>query len=81
MQKLFPLRQCEDSYYRARSRPCLQFQLGRCSAPCVDNISNDDYQQQVQMAKLFLKGKSSNVIKLLVDKMEQASQILDFEKL
>jgi excinuclease ABC subunit C len=79
MQKLFPLRQCEDSYYRARSRPCLQHQLGRCSAPCVDKISEHDYQQQVKMAKLFLKGKSSVVIEHLVEKMEIASQALDFE--
>lgn len=79
MQKLFPLRQCEDSYYRARSRPCLQFQLGRCSAPCVDKISQEDYQQQVQLAKLFLKGKSSAVIEHLVAKMEFASQALQFE--
>ena len=79
MQKLFPLRQCEDSYYRARSRPCLQYQLGRCSAPCVDKISAQDYQQQVQLAKLFLKGKSSHVIEQLVEKMTQASQALNFE--
>lgn len=79
MQKLFPLRQCEDSYYRARSRPCLQYQLGRCSAPCVDKISSDDYQQQVQLAKLFLKGKSSTVIEYLVAKMEAASTALNFE--
>lgn len=79
MQKLFPVRQCEDSYYRARSRPCLQYQLNRCSAPCVDKISIDDYQQQVEMAKLFLRGKSSTVIESLISKMEQASQTLDFE--
>lgn len=80
MQKLFPLRQCEDSYYRARSRPCLQHQLGRCSAPCVDKISVADYQQQVNLAKLFLKGKSSAVIDELVQQMEQASQRLAFEQ-
>ena len=80
MQKLFPVRQCEDSYYRARSRPCLQYQLGRCSAPCVDKISQPDYQQQVDLAKLFLKGKSSSVINTLVSQMEQASQTLAFEK-
>jgi excinuclease ABC subunit C len=79
MQKLFPVRQCEDSYYRARSRPCLQYQLNRCSAPCVDKISVDDYQQQVELAKLFLRGKSSKVIDSLVGKMEQASQMLNFE--
>jgi len=79
MQKIFPLRQCEDSYYRARSRPCLQYQMGRCSAPCVDKISLDDYQQQVKLAKLFLKGKSLVVIEQLVSQMEQASQNLHFE--
>jgi excinuclease ABC subunit C len=79
MQKLFPVRQCEDSYYRARSRPCLQYQLNRCSAPCVDKISAVDYQQQVDLAKLFLRGKSSTVIDSLVVEMEQASQTLDFE--
>ena len=80
MQKIFPIRQCEDSYYRARSRPCLQYQLGRCLAPCVDKISHDDYQQQVDLAKLFLKGKSSMVIEQLVVKMEYASTQLDFEQ-
>ena len=79
MQKLFPLRQCEDSYYRARSRPCLQHQLGRCSAPCVDKISPSDYQKQVQLAKLFLKGKSNKVIEHLVENMEHASKTLNFE--
>ncbi len=80
MQKIFPIRQCEDSYYRARSRPCLQHQLGRCLAPCVDKVSIDDYQQQVGLAKLFLKGKSSMVIEQLVAKMEYASNLLDFEQ-
>ena len=79
MQKIFPLRQCEDSYYRARSRPCLQYQLGRCSAPCVDKISPEDYQKQVQLAELFLKGKSSTVIEHLVENMESASKALNFE--
>jgi len=80
MQKIFPIRQCEDSYYRARSRPCLQHQLGRCLAPCVDNVSVEDYQQQVSLAKLFLKGKSNAVIEQLVQRMEQASISLDFEQ-
>ncbi len=79
MQKIFPLRQCEDSYYRARSRPCLQYQLGRCSAPCVDKISSENYQEQVQLAKLFLKGKSSTVIEHLVENMQSASKTLNFE--
>lgn len=80
MQKLFPLRQCEDSYYRARSRPCLQYQLKRCSAPCVDKISESDYREQVQLAKLFLRGKSSQVLETLVNQMEFASSELAFEK-
>lgn len=80
MQKIFPIRQCEDSYYRARSRPCLQHQLGRCLAPCVDKISAENYQQQVNLAKLFLKGKSSMVIEQLVIKMGSASKELDFEQ-
>jgi len=80
MQKLFPIRQCEDSYYRARSRPCLQYQLKRCSGPCVDKISQEDYLQQVNLAKLFLQGKSSKVIEQLVKKMESASQALAFEQ-
>lgn len=79
MQKIFPIRQCEDSYYRARSRPCLQHQLGRCSAPCVDKISEQDYREQVNLAKLFLQGKSSKVIEQLVEKMELASNQLNFE--
>lgn len=80
LQKIFPIRQCEDSYYRARSRPCLQYQLGRCSAPCVGKISDEDYAQQVLLSKLFLKGKSSKVIETLVGKMTQASSELMFEK-
>ncbi|WNC70456.1 excinuclease ABC subunit UvrC [Thalassotalea psychrophila] len=79
MQKLFPIRQCEDSYYRARSRPCLQYQLKRCSAPCVGKISDEDYQQQVNLARLFLKGKNDQVIGSLVSNMEVASEQLDFE--
>lgn len=79
MQKLFPIRQCEDSYYRARSRPCLQYQLKRCSAPCVGKISDEDYQQQVNLARLFLKGKNDQVISTLVSNMEVASEQLDFE--
>lgn len=80
MQKLFPIRQCEDSYYRARSRPCLQYQLGRCSAPCVDKISEEDYKEQVDLSKLFLRGKSSTVIESLVKKMDAVATNLDFEK-
>ncbi|RUO79333.1 excinuclease ABC subunit UvrC [Pseudidiomarina taiwanensis] len=81
MQKLFPIRQCEDSYYRARSRPCLQYQLKRCLAPCVEGYcSDEDYAEQVALAKRFLQGKNQQVIDALVERMEQASQSLEFER-
>ncbi|MDX1301842.1 excinuclease ABC subunit UvrC [Photobacterium sp.] len=81
MQKLFPIRQCEDSVYANRSRPCLMYQIGRCLGPCVKGlISEDDYQDQVGYARMFLQGKDRQVITSLVDKMEQASQSLHFEQ-
>ncbi|MEE6032208.1 excinuclease ABC subunit UvrC [Avibacterium paragallinarum] len=81
LQKLFPVRQCENSVYRNRSRPCLQYQIGRCSAPCVlGYISDEDYNQQVNFARLFLQGKDQQVLDHLVAKMEQASQALNFEE-
>ncbi|WP_439036014.1 excinuclease ABC subunit UvrC [Agarivorans sp. Z349TD_8] len=79
MQKLFPIRQCSDSEYANRQRPCLQYQLKRCSAPCVNLVSEQDYCQQVELASLFLKGKSQQVINQLADKMSQASEQLQFE--
>lgn len=80
LQKLFPVRQCDDSYYRARSRPCLQHQLKRCLAPCVGLPTDAEYQQQVELAKLFLRGKNQQVVDSLVTRMEDASQQLEFEK-
>lgn len=80
MQKLFKVRQCEDSYFRNRSRPCLQYQIGRCSAPCVGLISVDEYQRDVRHAEMFLEGKSTEVIDDLTDSMEKASTGLDFER-
>ncbi len=80
LQKLFKLRPCPDSVFSHRSRPCLSYQLGRCSAPCVDKITEQEYQQQLEMARVFLKGRSQELIGLLVEKMEQASQALQFEQ-
>lgn len=81
LQKLFPVRQCEDNYYRARSRPCLQYQLKRCLAPCVSGYcSDDEYQQQVDLAKRFLQGKNQQVIDTLVTSMADASEALEFER-
>ncbi|MDC9583224.1 excinuclease ABC subunit UvrC [Xenorhabdus sp. PR6a] len=80
LQKLFPIRQCEDSVYRNRSRPCLQYQIGRCLAPCVKGfVTDEEYQQQVEYVRLFLAGKDQQVLNELVGKMEQASQQLKFE--
>ncbi|MDP5028872.1 MAG: excinuclease ABC subunit UvrC [Paraglaciecola sp.] len=80
MQRIFPIRQCEDSYYRARTRPCLQYQLKRCAGPCVEGlVSDDEYSEQVNLARLFLKGKNKQVIDSLVKKMEGASENLQFE--
>ena len=80
LQKLFGIRSCEDSFFRNRTRPCLQYQLKRCTAPCVEYIDPATYQQNVQRAILFLTGKSQDLIEELARQMEQASQKLDFEK-
>ena len=80
MQKLFKVRQCEDSYFRNRSRPCLQHQIGRCSAPCVQLITVDDYRNDVRHAEMFLEGRSSVVIDELASGMELASKSLEFER-
>lgn len=79
LQKLFPVRQCDDSFFRNRSRPCLQYQIKRCTAPCVDLISKEAYQQDVKNAVLFLEGKSTEVINGLVDRMEKASELQEYE--
>ncbi len=81
LQKIFPVRQCEDSVYANRTRPCLMYQIGRCSGPCVDGIiSDEDYAELVNYIRLFLQGKDQRVIASLVEKMEIASQSLAFEK-
>ena len=80
MQKVFKVRQCEESYFRNRSRPCLQYQIGRCSGPCVGLVSDEEYSKQVENSALFLSGKSQEVIKRLADDMEAAAEKLEFEK-
>ncbi|MCP5160495.1 MAG: excinuclease ABC subunit UvrC [Hahellaceae bacterium] len=80
LQKLFKVRQCEESFYRNRSRPCLQHQIGRCSAPCVGLISVADYQQAVRNTLLFLQGKSPELIQSLIAEMDSAASELRFEK-
>ena len=80
LQKLFPVRQCEDSFFRNRSRPCLQYQIKRCTAPCVGLIEQEDYKQDVQDAVLFLEGRAGQVVNNLIERMEQASACLEFEQ-
>jgi len=80
IHKLFKIRQCDDSYFKNRSRPCLQYQIKRCTAPCVNYISEKKYQADINHALMFLEGKSNQLIEDLVAQMEMASEKLDFEK-
>ena len=81
LQKLFPIRQCPDSTYHNRTRPCLQYQIKRCLGPCVAGLVTDqDYQQQVNYVRLFLQGQSETIIETITRDMLQASADLNFEK-
>ncbi len=80
LQKLFPVRQCEEGFFRNRSRPCLQYQIKRCSGPCVDLVTPEAYQEDVEHAVMFLEGKTNAVVDDLVRRMERASQALEFEQ-
>jgi excinuclease ABC subunit C len=79
LQKLFLLRSCSDSFFANRSRPCLLYQIKRCSAPCVDRISRADYAELVADAKAFLAGKSTGVQTRLGKAMAEAAEVQDFE--
>ena len=79
LQKLFRVRQCEDSFFENRTRPCLQHQIDRCTAPCVGLIDEATYGGDVQHAVMFLEGKSEEMIGELVGRMESASRELEFE--
>ena len=79
LQKIFRVRQCEDSFFRNRSRPCLQYQIDRCTAPCVDLVETAAYRQDVHFVEQFLEGHGQAVIDELVVRMESASQDLEFE--
>ena len=79
LHRAFLLRSCTDSVFRIRTRPCLQYQIKRCSAPCVERIPSDDYLALVDQARAFLTGRSTEIKKLLVDHMMAASDRLDFE--
>jgi len=79
IQKLFRLRNCEDSYFSHRNRPCLQYQIKRCTAPCVGQVSREDYSAQVDDAILFLQGKNQQVMNRLIARMEQAATTQAYE--
>ena len=79
MQKLFLLRSCSDSFFANRSRPCLLYQIRRCSAPCVGRIGTEDYAELVADAKNFLTGKSTGVQARLGKAMAEAAEKRDYE--
>ncbi len=81
LQKIFPVRQCEDSVYANRTRPCLMYQIGRCAGPCVKGlVSDEEYAELVHFTRLFLLGKDRQVLDLLVEKMDKASHEMKYEK-
>lgn len=79
LQKLFRIRSCQDSFFRNRTRPCLQYQIKRCTAPCVGLISPENYQKDVAHTVLFLQGKNQTVIEAIARQMEEAALALDYE--
>lgn len=79
LQRVFLLRTCTDSVFDSRTRPCLLYQIKRCSAPCVDRIEEADYKELVDQARDFLAGRSHDIQQKLADQMQQASDALDFE--
>jgi excinuclease ABC subunit C len=80
IQKLFQIRSCKDSFFANRNRPCLQYQIKRCTAPCVGLISADDYQKDVKHAVMFLAGKNEAVIQALLVPMQKAAASLEYER-
>jgi excinuclease ABC subunit C len=80
IQKIFQIRNCEDSYYAYRNRPCLQYQIKRCTAPCVGLVEPQAYASQVEDALLFLKGESQKVIRRLIRRMEEAASAQAYER-
>ncbi len=79
LQKTFKVRQCEDVFFKNRSRPCLQYQIKRCTAPCVEFVDKDDYAADVHLTRLYLDGKADKILQQLEHKMELASENLEFE--
>lgn len=79
LQKLFRIRSCKDSFFRNRTRPCLQYQIKRCTGPCVGLITSENYQRDVNNTVLFLQGKNQTVIEDIAEQMEKAAHELDYE--
>ena len=80
MQKMFQMRQCTNTFFKQRQRPCLEYQIKRCRAPCVGLVSPEEYAEDVNNTIRFLKGDSSDIHSTLIEKMEDAAEALDFEK-
>ena len=80
LQRVFPVRQCEDSVFGNRSRPCLQYQIQRCTAPCVGLVSEEEYRRDVELTTLFLEGRSAQVIEVLGERMNRAAERLEYEQ-
>ena len=79
-QKIFQIRQCDDVFFRNRSRPCLQYQIKRCTAPCVGLIDKEEYAESIRHTTLFLEGKNEDVIRVLTRPMQAASEAHDYER-
>ena len=80
LQKLFLIRNCEDSYFNNRTRPCLQYQIKRCTAPCVGVVDEEQYRKDIDAAILFLEGRNRSVVNTFIRRMEQASAAQDYEQ-
>ena len=80
MQKMFQMRQCTNTFFKQRQRPCLEYQIKRCRAPCVGLVSPEEYNEDVNNTIRFLKGDSGDIHSTLIEKMENAAEALDFEK-
>lgn len=80
LQKVFKVRQCDDTYFSNRTRACLQYQIKRCSGPCMHHVSDADYEEQVEHTRLFLEGKGQQLMADIARRMEAASSALEFEK-